>query len=38
MPRINLHTHTRRCRHAAKEDDRAYVEPGPIEGESASAS
>ena len=24
--KVNLHTHTRRCRHAAKEDDRAWVE------------
>ena len=24
--RVNLHTHTRRCRHAADEDDRAWVE------------
>ena len=23
---VNLHTHTRRCRHAAKEPDRAWVE------------
>ncbi len=24
--KVNLHTHTRRCRHAADEDDRAWVE------------